>query len=326
MLDVTYPKTPQDKLKVVLKKPLVMTPDDQSLRIEVKRALRSVLKERAIFGYSGGLDSSFVLCCLRELVTGGRVDPSKFQVKKMLPTINGISVQRDHERAIRFANSLGFHVAVEKVELTEKIQDYADFGDKHLIPCIVSITQEVWRQSQDLPVIKAANHPGMSVNWLVPFSVLPRDSSHYIDGSIGSMQHSEKLMHHELSPTIDIFEYDERVYSAFLSPFYMSYRDIDQTPFTEDEKSLGNPFSVSVTNSMLFKWIRMLNCYPEMQQIYFKFPTFENGGKNKEISKLRKYLLDRYKECSMSLLLNEDGTVWEKQQAMQAVDELVFIE
>lgn len=314
MLDVTYPKTPQDKLKVVLKKPLVMTSDDQSLRTEVKRVLREILQERVIVGYSGGMDASFLLCCLRDLVTGGKVDPSKFQVRKMLPTITGIPVQRDHERGIRFAKSLGFDVAVEKVELTEKVQDYADFGDRYLIACLVSITQEVWRQSQDYPVIKAANHPGMSVHWT--------------DESLtdkGSMQHSEKLMHHRMSPSIDVFDYDERIYSAFLSPLYMNHRNIDQGPFTEQEKSLGNPFSVRVTNSMLFKWIRMLNCYPEMQQVYYKFPTFENGGKSNEISKLRKHL-SQYNECSTSLLLNEDGTVWEKQQAMQAVDELVFIE
>ena len=112
--DLLSPKF-EDNFEVTLNYPLWITEDPLTLKRECKRGLLEVAEtyKKVSLAYSGGSDSGFLLCCLRDLINEGKLKKDTIEVFQGVFLLGGIP-QDDAARATRFAHSLGVGHLAEK--------------------------------------------------------------------------------------------------------------------------------------------------------------------------------------------------------------------
>ena len=78
----------------------------------------SNLSKKVSLAYSGGSDSGFLLCCLRDLIDEGKLKKDTIEVFQGVFLLGGIP-QDDAARATRFAHSLGFDHKIYNLEIDD---------------------------------------------------------------------------------------------------------------------------------------------------------------------------------------------------------------
>ena len=235
---------------------------------QVKRCLHEISEShnKIYLAYSGGMDSAFTLRVLSET-----------KIDNIIPCYgvfnsNGVSTGcKDTDRAMRYANKLGYEPKVVPIEIDKKVIDEAwEITEKYDITCHVTAIREVWRLRFD-------EHFIMS------------DSS-FCDLSTWSGPHKEKDRFHitnsnflPLENATDVFGMDRDVFCSFISPFFLKRAKIDLSPF-DDSVHYGYPFKPSGFDAKLWKWLLYLEAYPDIAEVFFKFPTMYNDESNRPYS------------------------------------------
>lgn len=232
------------------------------LRKNVERCLREITKsvDTPVLAYSGGLDSAYVL---RVMVDMGI--HKSIRIAHGVFTSNGNILNYDSSRGIRYAEALGVDVDVVELNLTDDVIDEIDdLADNAMPPAIspATIVQEYWRRRIDGTIIKADCCPGIS-------GPVIQDRFKF----------NRSMFLHTLpdSNSVDIFAWDEEILSAFMNERYVRTPPIDIEPFGEIH---GNPYNVTLWSSRLQKWLTYLNDFPDLQQIFGKFPTVRKDREN----------------------------------------------
>jgi hypothetical protein len=179
-------------------------------------------------------------------------------------TSNGNILNYDSHRAIRYAETLGVDVDVVELKLTDNVIDEIDDLADAIMPEINpgSILQEYWRRKIDGTVIKADCCPGVSG------PVIQDRFKFYRHMFIHTLPDSN---------SVDIFAWDEEILSAFMNERYIHTPPIDIEPFGEIH---GNPYNAILWSVRLQKWLTYLNDFPDLQQIFGKFPTVRKDREN----------------------------------------------
>ena len=246
-----------------------------NLKYHMKRCLIEIADsiDNPVLAYSGGMDSGYVLRCLSDLkIDKIKVYHGRFQNK-------GITMAKDSDRAIRYARSLGIEPKIVDMELNSQVFEKAiSFGEKYNFTSPIALVQEIWRQNIDGNVIKAGGLFGEN----------PPDSS---TPDRYSNQSSSMIRFFSLVPdsnSIDIFYWDLDIINAFITPTFVYKKEINLSPFDMSLR-YGNPFNPISFNASLPKWIEFITDYPDMMEIFFKFPTFNKSGNNPELKEFIEY-------------------------------------
>ena len=243
-----------------------------NLKYHTKRCLVEIADsvDNPILAYSGGMDSGYVLRCLTDLkYSGFNID--KIKVYHGRFQNNGVTMAKDSDRAIQYARSLGIEPKIVDMELNSEVfEKAAAFGDKHNFTSPIGLVQEIWRQSIDGNVIMSS-------------------------GIFGENTHSDNPDRYCLttaierfcslvpgSDSIDIFSWDSNIINSTITPTFVYKREINLSPF-DMSLHYGNPFSPFSFNTSMPKWIQYITDYPDMMEIFFKFPTFNKSGNNPEL-------------------------------------------
>lgn len=291
-----------DPFNVTLNSHIWETHDPYILKVTTQNSILNMINKhgKLILGYSGGMDSGFILCCIRDLLRLEFITEDQIEIATARYLINGEPATIDFNRSMRFAKKLGFNPRIDNLELNEEfLLECMDWGEEWKIPDIVSLTQNLWRMRQSHPVIKGDAAPG-----------------HYHSHDMSPVEHSReylltmtsyKLTHHiPYSNSIDIWDYDNEVFSALCSSYWLHKGDIDYEPFGTGH--YGNPFNPIAFNERLPRIILTLQCYPELTEIFFKFPSFSNKGKsssNNIMSEAREYYNSKFSidDCTVNVCL-----------------------
>lgn len=235
-----------------------------NLKYHTKRCLEEIAEsvDNPVLAYSGGLDSGYVLRCLAD----SNID--KIKVYHGRFKNNGITMAKDSDRAIRYANSLGIEPKIVDMELTSKLlEDATEFGEKQNFTSPIAIIQETWRQKIDGTALTSHSIFGENTH--------PDNPDRYrliecADRFCPLITGSE---------SVDVFSWDLDIICAGLTPTFVYRKPIDISPF-DPNLHYGNPFNPASFSSSLPKWIQFVSDYPDLMQIFFKFPTFHKGENN----------------------------------------------
>ena len=108
LFDIELPKHFMGKFKITLNHPLYIS--DNIFAAKEQGLLEMVdTYPKLILGYSGGMDSSFILCCIRDLIDERKITEDTIEIVQGVFTGGDVILTLDHERATKFANSLGFN-------------------------------------------------------------------------------------------------------------------------------------------------------------------------------------------------------------------------
>jgi len=284
-----------DTLDVRLNVPIWETVTPYELKYKAMKSIINMVEThgKLILGYSGGMDSGFILCCVKDLLQNNLIYENQIEIASARYLINGEVATLDFDRSQRFAKSLGFNPRIDDLELDEKfLLECMEWGARWKIPDVVSLTQILWRMRQPHVVIKGVATPGYGYSRdMNPMKYLLRMTS-------------SKMSHHiPENNSIDIWDYDSDVFSALCSPYWLKKRDIDYEPF--ENKYPGNPFNPIAFNERLPKIMLILQCYPELTALFFKFSTFNNFFLPPILREAIKYYNSKFpmEECTTNVCL-----------------------
>ena len=301
MNDLLTPIFNNNEFEVTLNYPLWITENPYKLKDEVKRGLLEMVDtyDKLSLAYSGGLDSGFVLCCLCDLIEQGKLKKDTIDIfmgvfyTKTFPYSDTCGLQAGLFRAIRFANSLGIDPRLVEIEF-DNLNVYNEIKDQ----------QFKWAEIYNSILRKDAAYAAALQNYLCSMqdsTVIRGGALNLINGSSNGQFHlhgnrtsdllvgPEQIKHyHPDCNQVQIFLWDNKIFSCFCSPFNFKKRDIDNAGWalknetTETERirdprvgmyNKHNPLSVKKMNKYLGKWMLYLQCYPEMSQIFGKIHT-----------------------------------------------------
>jgi len=267
-----------ENFKITCNYPLWFTSDPYKVKEEVKRGLLEMVDVygKLSLAYSGGTDSGFILCCVRDLVEEGKLKKDTIEVFQGVFIIDD-EPQYDMNRAIKFANSLGFDPRIVEINLDKdtdawnSIWDYSiKFTEKHggipipygeMFPCTL---QNYVADIQDRVVIGGAKTIAYGDDAELQGAL--RYDGWYI--SLHMMEHYDPDCNH-----LDVFTWDNEILSCFISPTKLKKSLINCEPFKNPIEMLqhpGHPLQPRYLNNNLHKWIMFVQCYPEMTEILYK--------------------------------------------------------
>lgn len=267
---------------------------------EVKRALKEIADsvDKPVLAYSGGMDSGFVLRCLADLKQNENFDK--------IPVYIGNFRSKDMKRALKYAADLGIELNVVGFKADKRDMDMAyHISDTYLIKEPVSIFQECWRRRLDATVIKSVCIFGENV--------FPKVMDRY-------RMTCHKFIHHlPGSNTVDVFDWDIDTFCSMITPFLIQRTNIDVSPFGELKK-LYNPFNPYSYNSSLFKYMAYMSEYPDLFQIFFKFPTMQRRHYTPEILEFMEYQKQRDVDYEFGWI-NINGIDLEESNVRKLIDD-----
>ena len=289
LFDTEHPKYFMDKFKVTLNYPLYISDNIFAAKEQGKRVLLEMVDTypKLILGYSGGMDSSFILCCIRDLIDEGKITEDTIEIVQGIFTGGDVILTLDHERATKFANSLGFNPRIYKYDINEKWKDCEDFILKYKLSGMATVVvsyQYLLSMKQDGVVIQH------------------RGPGRYTGLGLGN----ENLIFSNNWCACDIIDniinfdtWDKDIYSSFITPFRLTSRLINTQPYsfggTDAEQNRGMDGRTLVRiQKYLHKYISYFQCYPEMTEILGKFLTidwmvWEQHYSHDDIKRLRNF-------------------------------------
>lgn len=273
---------------------------------EVKRALKEIAESvhKPVLAYSGGMDSGFVLRCLADLKQNENFDK--------IPVYIGDFRSKDMDRAVKYAADIGIELNVVGFRASTKDlmfdMDIAyHISDTYLIKDPISIFQECFRRKLDATVIKSVCIFGENV--------FPKIMDRY-------RMTCHKFIHHlPGSNTVDVFDWDIDTFCSMITPFLIQRANIDVSPFSEKElENLYNPYNPYSYNSSLFKYMTYLSEYPDLFQIFFKFPTIRKQHYTPEMLEFMEYQKQRDVDYEFGWI-NINGIDLEESNVRKLIDD-----
>lgn len=251
------PKDFGESYDIIINSPLYISENIFAAKEHGKRVLLEMVDTypKLILGYSGGMDSSFVLCCIRDLIDERKITEDTIEIVQGIFTGGNVILTPDHERATKFANSLGFNPRIYKYDINEKWKDLEDFILKYKLigfSTVVGSYQILFAMQQD----------GIIITNQVP----PTLKSFHLRGGL--------RMCSAFDNQINFHTWDSDNYSSYITPFRINRRNINLQPYNI---SVGHiPYkSINHVEKYLYLWMIYLQCYPKMMEIFGKFTTID---------------------------------------------------
>ena len=121
LFDIKWPDEYMGEFEVTLNYPLHITDDIFAIRKHGKRVLLEMVDTypKLILAYSGGVDSAFILCCIRDLIDEGKITKNTIEIVQGVYTAGRIVLTSDYERATKFAKSLNLNPRICKYDVTK---------------------------------------------------------------------------------------------------------------------------------------------------------------------------------------------------------------
>lgn len=347
LFSVKFPKSFDDDFEIFIHDdPFVMV-NPYDAKKEYKRALVEMADtySNLILAYSGGMDSSFILCCLRDLIEEGKLTKDTIKIIQGTFTIAEKQLSADRVRAANFAVDLGFTPEIYNMELDDNVQDEIEnWITTHGIWDYNVALQDIWASKQNGTVIEGVDrlhlhtrhgHEGFlpaTVEMFDTTSENPNDVWEFIDPWTSFSPDSN---------WIDFEKWDAAVYSTLITPYSLNKSKVDLQPFEqvkEDGHSYCSGVSIDAQDEVLSKahhplhptridkhigiWMTYLQCYPEMTRLWGKFPTIDSALSSHSLGGIEHPLVNRlidfktmYKQIrsekvNWTYVKKLDGTIW----------------
>lgn len=266
LFDIKWPSHNKDDIDITLNYPLYISNNIFDLREHSKRVILEMVDTypKLILAYSGGMDSSFILCCIRDLINEGKIPRDRIEIFQGIFTSNGVIATADFERAIKFANSLGFSPRTEmfdmNVNLVEIEKYYAGHNYKVLgNSAIDNACQSILARKQD----------GIVILNTIPYILSYMRSAH-----LPSIDCSHN--------TVNLPTWDNDIFSSRITPFRLNQRKLNYQPYENQDcynlkRRYQDANSLQLFEKYLHSWMIYLQSYPEMMEILGKFQTIDIG-------------------------------------------------
>ena len=276
LFTIVHPYSNPDRdFSITINHPVWITDDVYVAKVEAKRVLLEMVDAypKLILAYSGGTDSSFILCCIRDLVHEGKLKSDTIEIVQGVFTADGIPLTMDRNRATLFARKLGFEPRIYEFDVNERWLEAQNFYYDFCLSghtAITDIFQTLWASDQDGHVIRTSgtsNAIWFGLNY----------------NKDGFRMPTINVLWDLPNNQVNLSSWDNKVFSSFLTPYRLFAPNIDQSPFEEAEKyestsptnSKFNRDGMSLLEKYLDKWMIYLQCYPEMAEILGKFLTID---------------------------------------------------
>ena len=283
LFDIELPKYFMDEFKITLNHPLYISDNIFAAKEHGKRVLLEMVDtySNLILGYSGGMDSSFILCCIRDLINEKKITEDTIEIVQGVFTGNDVILTLDHKRATKFANSLGFNPRIHKFDIHENWKGCENLILKYKLSgraTVIGSYQMLFAMQQDGILI--TNHVSHPPEYFtnVPFVALN--------------------MAHAIDNLINFQTWDRDNYSSYMTPFKLNMRKINTQPynmeFGGDHGYHINYWSINKLEKYLYLYMTYLQCYPKMMEILGKFLTinwmvWEQHCSHDDITRLRNF-------------------------------------
>ena len=285
LFDIKWPSDIQDDIDITLNYPLYISNNIFDLREHGKRVILEMVDTypKLILAYSGGMDSSFILCCINDLVNEGKIPRDRIEILQGIFTSNGVIVTADFERAIKFANSLGFSPRTEMFDINDNLVEAQKYYAGHNYKVLGEAAFHVACQN-----ILARKQDGIVIENQVPAELSYMKASH-----IPSVDCSYN--------TINFTTWDNDIFSSRITPFRLNQRKLNYQPYeNQDCYNLKRCYqdinSLLTFEKFLHSWMIYLQSYPEMMEILGKFQTIDiaiyqptHEGYNEDVAGIRQF-------------------------------------
>tara|TARA_B100000029_G_scaffold90767_2_gene80628 strand:- start:2329 stop:3282 length:954 start_codon:yes stop_codon:yes gene_type:complete len=281
LFDVKIPKHRFDKFEVTLNYPLYISDNIFAAKEQGKRVLLEMVDTypKLILGYSGGMDSGFILCCIRDLIDEGKITEDTIEIVQGIFTGGNVILTLDNERTTKFANSLGFNPRIYKYDINEKWRDCENLILKYKLSGTATVVGSY-------QILFAMQQDGIIITNQVP----PTLKSFHLRGGL--------RMCSAFDNQINFHTWDSDNYSSYITPFRLNMRKINTQPYNMEYS--GNYvyyidyLSINSLEKYLYLWMIYLQCYPKMFEIFGKFGTinwelWKQKCFNKEIMRLLEF-------------------------------------
>ena len=260
LFDIELPKRRFDKFEVTLNYPLYISDNIFAAKEQGKRVLLEMVNthSKLILGYSGGMDSSFILCCIRDLINEGKITEDTIEIVQGVFTGGDVILTLDHKRATKFANSLGFNPRIYKYDINEKWKDCENLILKYKLSGNVTVVgsyQILFAMQQDGIVITNQVTPMLNEYRLTTACL-----------SMCSVFDNQ----------INFHTWDSDNYSSYITPFRLNSRKVNTQPYMIDSSMYMDYRSISSLQKYMHLYMVYLQCYPEMMEIFGKFGTLNS--------------------------------------------------
>tara|TARA_B100000282_G_C31673809_1_gene463475 strand:- start:76 stop:1083 length:1008 start_codon:yes stop_codon:yes gene_type:complete len=276
LFTIVHPySNPNKDFSITINHPVWITDDRLVPKRESKRVLLEMIDthSKLILAYSGGTDSSFALCCIRDLINEKKIKPDTIEIVQGVFTADGIPLTMDRNRATRFARKLGFEPRIYEFDVNERWLEAQNFYYDFCLSGYAAITdifQTLWASDQDGHVIRTSgtsNAIWFGLNY----------------NKDGFRMPTINVLWDLPNNQVNLSTWDNKIFSSFITPYRLFAPSIDQSPFEEAEKyestsptnSKFNRDGMALLEKYLDKWMTYLQCYPEMAEILGKFLTID---------------------------------------------------
>ena len=285
LFDIELPKYFMDEFKITLNHPLYISDNIFAAKEHGKRVLLEMVDtySNLILGYSGGMDSSFILCCIRDLIDEGKIPRDRIEILQGIFTSNGVIATADFERAIKFANSLGFSPRTEMFDMNVNLVEIEKYYAGHNYKVLGNSAFDTACQN-----ILARKQDGIVIENQIPYNLSYMRACH-----IPSVDCSHN--------TINFSTWDNDIFSSRITPFRLNQRKLNYQPYeNQDCYNLKRCYqdinSLLTFEKFLHSWMIYLQSYPEMMEILGKFQTIDiaiyqptHEGYNEDVAGIRQF-------------------------------------
>jgi hypothetical protein len=270
LFDIELPKYFMDEFKITLNHSLYISDNIFAAKEQGKRVLLEMVDthSKLILGYSGGMDSSFILCCIRDLIDEGKITEDTIEIVQGIFTGNDVILTLDHKRATKFANSLGFNPRIHKFDIHENWKECENLIRKYKLSGRSTVTgsyQILFAMQQDGTVITTTTRLPLNM-----YPHLPKLSDHSF---------TLLWMASAIDNQINFQTWDRDNYSSYITPFKLNMGTVNTQPYNMkycgDHSYHINYQSINSLQKFLHVWMIYLQCYPKMFEIFGKFVTID---------------------------------------------------
>jgi len=276
LFTIVHPySNPNKDFSITINHPVWITDDILAAKKESKRVLLEMVDTypKLILAYSGGTDSAYILCCIRDLINEKKIKPDTIEIVQGVFTADGIPLTMDRKRATSFARKLGFSPRTYEYDINKKWLDIQQYYYDFCLSGHTSITdiaQTLLITEQDGHVIRASGTS--NAFWF---------GLNYNED--GFRMPSINVLWDLPNNQVNLSSWDNKIFSSFITPFRLNTVAVDMSPFDEAKKykstnptnSKFNQDGMKLLEKYLDKWIIYFQCYPEMCQILGKFYTLD---------------------------------------------------
>ena len=285
LFDIKWPSDIQDDIDITLNYPLYISNNIFDLREHGKRVILEMVDTypKLILAYSGGMDSGFILCCINDLVNERKIPRDRIEIFQGIFTASGVILTADFERAIKFANSLGFSPRTEMFDINDNLVEAQKYYAGHNYKVLGNSAFDTACQN-----ILARKQDGIVIENQIPYNLSYMRACH-----IPSVDCSHN--------TINFSTWDNDIFSSRITPFRLNQRKLNYQPYeNQDCYNLKRCYqdinSLLTFEKFLHSWMIYLQSYPEMMEILGKFQTIDiaiyqptHEGYNEDVAGIRQF-------------------------------------